>query len=87
MDIIEFLFQLVTKFVHLDEENLARMKRDANKWKGQLVPESENKIEAFYAKYMRTWWAQLALAVLFLPACKWVMEWMQPDTDRTEEID
>jgi hypothetical protein len=81
MDFLELIFALVRQFVPVDEAELRKMYGDAQKWKLGLNPESENKIEALYCKYAHQWYIKLALAVLYIPLVRWIMDYMSPRND------
>lgn len=88
MDIIELIFKLLKKFVPISLEEYQRLYNEADDWRSKLNPDSEKQLERAYCKYMNLWYVRLGLAVLYIPAVKWIMEMQRPqelEQDSEEE--
>ena len=86
MDIIELIFKLVKKFVPISLEEYQRLYNEADDWRGKLNPDSDKAVERAYCKYMNLWYVRLGLAVLYIPAVKWVMDLQRPqEIEQVEE--
>jgi hypothetical protein len=84
MDIIELIFKLLKKFVPISLEEYQRLYNEADDWRSKLNPDSDKKIEQLYCKYMNLWYVRLGLAVMYIPAVKWIMDLQKP-TEIAEE--
>lgn len=86
MDFIDFIFKLVLRFVPISEKDYKQMYNDAQEWKLGLKDDSENKLEAMYSRYSREWYVKLIIAVMYIPAVRWVMEFMSPTEEEETNV-
>lgn len=91
MNIIQFIFTLVSKFVPIPSKDYAEMLNDADNWYRSIRhydkdnPETNqalNKIKV----HAESWYVKLGLAILFIFAVRWVAEFMQ-GADKPNEDD
>lgn len=93
MNIIQFIFALVSRFVPIDNKSYSDMLNDADNWYKSILhydkdkPETDNTINKLKAK-SEQWYVKLGFAVLFIFAVRWVAEFMantsKPDDDLTK---
>lgn len=62
----------------IPKNDLLQLQLDAETWYGDPKTK-ESTIGKFLHKYGETWYVKTALAVLFIFAHKWMLEFMNPD--------
>lgn len=89
MNLIEFIFALLAKFVALDSVKLARLKNDGEKWYDAIDPESTDTLPlvAKLKKFGEEWYMQVALAILNIFAMRVVYDFLNPVDEREDEDD
>jgi hypothetical protein len=107
MNLIEFLFTLLSRFVPIDEGKYAELLTKAKHWYGGIQSSDEILEQGFVdlgneekqvltsmeitqgkAKRMsEQWYAQVFLAVLYVPACIWLQDLMHPKSPRDKHYE
>ena len=87
MNPIDFIFKLLLRFVPIDEQEFGKMRSDANEWYASINMQEEN-ITTKFKKIFLDWRGKLVLAVLFIPASRWLQNLMNPEQfEEVEDID
>jgi hypothetical protein len=82
---IDLIFELVYRFVPMDQNEYAKLRDEATRDVATWHPEHENKFKAAYAKYTNHWMARLGLAVAYVPLVKYIGDFM--NSSKTEQIE
>lgn len=86
MNWIEFIYQLIGKHVLITKMELAQLKLEAQQWFDKEETK-EGKIGKFLHTYGEVWWVKTALAILFIFASRWLLEFMNPVFDDIEDAE
>jgi len=78
MNWIEFLYQLIGKHVMITKGELAQLKLECEQWWNSDKVKG-SKIGASAHQYAEAWYVKTFLAILFLFASRWMLEFMNPD--------
>ena len=87
MNPIDWLFKLLLRFVPMDETEFGKMRSDAFAWYSNIdvTNETENQVAVKFKKIFLDWRGKLALAVLFIPASRWLANLMNPTIDEDDD--
>jgi hypothetical protein len=78
MNPIDFIFKLLLRFVPIDEQEYGKMRADASEWYHSINMEQDN-LSTKFKKLFLDWRGKLVLAVLFIPASRWLQNIMNPE--------
>ena len=88
MNLIEFLFALLKKFLSksIDAARMTQLNLKANQW---LIDQKDHKIAGKVIKYQDEWYIQILLAFAFLFSVKSIADWLvsSPDDHEDQEGD
>lgn len=87
MSPLEVLFYVCKKFTTINPEQFSQIQNEGLEWESKLKSDSDNKLEAFYAKYSRKWFSRLLCALSTIYFTKKIPQWMAPDKDDDENED
>lgn len=97
MRIIDFIFELLTKFVPMKEKDASELRGEAKDWYyTKIVPSDNENLELeptnnpvvkIMRQYSEEWYVRLGLAVLFIPAVIWLRDLMQGSTPEEDDDD
>jgi hypothetical protein len=81
MNLVEFIFEIIKRFVHIDERKLKRLEGDGEKWYDENITskvdeQTSNPVFKLLRQYGEEWYVQTGLAVFFLFAVRWVSDFM-----------
>lgn len=82
---LNMVFELVRKFVPMDENEYAKLQDEGMRWDAKITDDDENKLKAFYAKYSRMWGVRLLCAIAYLWFVRKIPQWINPEIYEEEE--
>ena len=87
MNPIDWLFKLLLRFVPMDETEFGKMRADAFDWYSNIdvTNEEANPVSVKFKKLFLDWRGKLLLAVLFIPASRWLANLMNPTVDDDDD--
>lgn len=85
MNLIDFLFALIARFIDMQPGKVVLLKEQASAW---VEKNKDHKIWGKIIKYQNEWYAQVLLCFVFLFAVKSISRWMlAPDTSSNDELE
>lgn len=89
MNPLMFLFQLILKYVPVDQTEFAKIKNDATMWYASIDPDKKETAgyERFLKKYGEDWRFKLGLAVLYIPVSNWLRDMVNPMSAISDDED
>jgi hypothetical protein len=87
MNPIDWLFKILLRYVPVDETEFARMKNEAVEWYAGIdhTDPKTNELSAKFKKIFLDWRGKLVLAILFIPACRWVNNLVNPTIEDEDD--
>lgn len=87
MTIIEFLFALLKRWVPISSEQRQELRTEAINWGDAIKTDTTNPLEKAYLGANRQWYLRLLFAVLYIPANKWIKDFMLSNQPEDNEDD
>jgi len=84
MNPLEFVFELISKYVPVSTGRLLGIKKQAEEWYTSPGVE-QNKVANWVKTKGEEWYVQLGLCVLFIFAMRWVNDFMSGTHEKTDE--
>lgn len=89
MNLLDFIFALIHRWVPIRADRFASMQDEAFEWYGKIridegVEESEKDFKYQFKRITEMWYFRLLLACLYLPANKWLADFMTLDPGERE---
>ncbi|MCF8298622.1 MAG: hypothetical protein K9J13_13830 [Saprospiraceae bacterium] len=78
MYLIDLIFELVGKWVPIDQNKYKQLYQEANTW--QSLGE-DKPIKRLYDKIHKPWGVRLLIAVMYIPLTKWIISFMRDDSE------
>lgn len=86
MNLIQFLFGLLQAHVLIPAGQFAQLEAEGSRWyKSAGTNDEDPEFLKLGKKYADQWYVQVALAILFIFANKWVSDFMSADAFEEEE--
>jgi hypothetical protein len=87
MDIFDFLFKIVERFGLIKGSEYQDIYGEMDDWRTKNLNSEkakDNKLVEFYVKHCRQWYVKLGLALLLIPAYRYVHKKMNPELDQED---
>lgn len=86
MNLIEFIYAVLMKFVPVPQGVILGLEKEAREWYF-AQKEKEGFWKKIITNYLETWWFRTFLAFMFIFAIKWVSDFINPKDDDYDNND
>lgn len=88
MNIIQFIYRLLNRFVPASASSIAQLEDEAKEWYGKYTLEESKGTWQYnmITNYLESWWFRTMLMILFIFFVRWIQDFMNPkDTDDLDD--
>ena len=88
MNIIQFIYRLLNRFVPASATSIAALEDEAKEWYGKYTLDENKNTWQFniITNYLESWWFRTMLMILFIFFVRWIQDFMNPK-DNDNDLD